>query len=262
MLMKRPPIARHFRSDQRGFTLIETLVAMLSAVVVVGALYAILDISVAQTAKITDSVQATQIGRVTLYKISEELESACISPSFKPIQVKSTENKLIFVNAYGSKPTIGLAEAFKHEIAWEEITHRLVEKTYPSSSGSWPNFNFSSEYKTHILGEHIYKTEVEEKTEKKIIPIFQYYEYVEKSNSVTSEGALSTLGPNPLKGGKEANGLSSSEAAGAAAVEINFEQAPADNYAKGTRTVDLKNQVTLSFSVPNAESPIPAKPCE
>jgi Tfp pilus assembly protein PilW len=266
MLMNRLSTTLRHHRDERGFTLIETLVAMISAVVVVGALYAILDISVQQTAKVADSVQATQIGRTTMTKLADDLHSACISSGFAPIKEAeenetTKENKLVFVNAYGG--TAEITGANKHEIIWNPTTKVLTDYVYKSESGTWPNFTYSSTKTTTRLGEDISETSiVNTKGETIPTPIFQYYTYNKTSPSVNSEGALSTLA---LLTGEKSSGkivFSTKKLETAAAVEISYKQAPVDKYAGEDRAVDLKSLVTLAFSVPNAETPIEAKPCE
>jgi hypothetical protein len=258
--------------DQRGFTLIETLVAMFSAVVVVGALYTILDMSVSQTARVTDIVQASQIGRITMAKIGEELDSACIASGFAPVKEGSKEkpgeeSKLVFVNAYVPSSKAEVTSATKREIIWKKSTGLLVEKQYESNGGSWPEFTYpSTTTGEKRLGEGISETkikkEVSGKTVEEEVPIFQYYKYNKESTSTKAESALSTLKLIELETKSTEKVLNSAMAKETAAVEISFNQSPADKYTGEGRAVDFKNQVTLSLSVPDAETPIEEKPCE
>lgn len=262
MLIRSLPSATGRHRDERGFTLIETLVAMLSAVVVVGALYAILDISLDQSARVTDVIHATQIGNTTMTKIVDELHSACIASEFTPIQAESNANELRFVNAYTKEAEI--TKAVEHRIKWESSTGVLTDYSYPSESGSWPTFHFASTASPSSgvrVGENISEGEKSVKGSKTTVPIFQYYIYA-KASRVGSEESFSTLSSEALKVEAGQKGLTATQAAEAAAVEINFKQAPIDKDTAELRTTDLKNEVTLSFSVPNAETPIKDKPCE
>lgn len=252
--------------DERGFTLIETLVAMFSAVIVVGALYSILDISVQQTAHVTDSVQAAQIGRISMTKLVDELHSACIAPGFAPVQETSMEktnneeSKLVFVNAYGNEAE--LTNAYKHEIIWKKSTGLLIDKAFKATGGTSPEFSWSTTPTETRLGEDISEGELSGKP----IPIFKYYKYNTESSNLSSNQAASTLVPLTLEtsGAEYKLGKMAKETA---AVEINYKQAPVDKYTGANhqgenRAIELKNQVTLAFSVPNAETPIEDKPCE
>lgn len=241
-----PPIGR--MSDASGFTLIETLVAMISSTVVVGALFAIFIVALHQTARTTGRVEATELGNTTMTRLVDELHSACIAREFAPIQEKSNQNELIFASSVGTEAI--LTKAYLHKIVYSETEQTLVEKTWPNvSTSSWPNFEFSESGTptTVRIGEHITPNAGKK-------PVFEYYGYSPSSSSTT--GAVSTVevlkeGP----GGLEKN------AAKAAAVSINF-TAGATQYRQYKPTIELSNVVSLSFTVPSAETPILQKPCE
>ena len=258
MLLGRFANLRRCR-DERGFTLIETLVAILTGVIVTGALFAILEVSLHQSSRIVDVAQATQLGRTAMTKMVEELHSACISPGFQPIQEKSSETELIFRNARSNKSIIPTASesasegAYEHKIKLEGT--KLVDWAYPSTGGSYPEFTYSktaSPVKGTRLGENITQSE----SGGKKIPIFQYYNYATESHS-SSTTPFGTINTEALT-----VPLTAALAAEAASVLISFRTAPASNNSALNRSVDLSNQVTLAFSAPNSEATIDAAPCE
>ncbi len=280
MLSDRPTTVAAALRDERGFTLMELLVSMLTAFVVTGALFAILQISLKQTSLITDKVQANQLGRTAMTKIVDELHSACIQTGFKPVQATSTESELAFKNAYTSEAVIlnaKEAEAkttgtglFEHQIVWNSTAKTLTDFIYKSESGEgttavFPSLDYSkttheaphaSPVKGVLLASGVTQTEEKNSSGETIkVPIFKYYKYNTEYTSSSSTG-VSTLTSLPSGELKEA------EANTVAAVLVSFRQAPVDNKSERDRYVDLSNQVTFAFSVPNAETPVVASPCE
>jgi len=243
-----PSLARV--SDASGFTLIETLVAMISSTVVVGALFAIFIVALHQTARTSGRVEATELGNTTMTRLVDELHSACIAREFTPIRAKSNANELIFVSGVGKEAV--LTKAYLHKIAYSESAHTLVESTWPNvSTSSWPNFEFSESGTptTVRIGENI-------TLNTGAVGIFQYYGYSESPESPTSTKAVSTL--EQLK---EGSGGLEGNAAKASAVSVNF-TAGATQYRQYKPTIELSDQVTLAFTAPSAETPILQKPCE
>ena len=84
----------------------ELVVAMAAGIVVTGALFAILDVSLHQSARITDKVQADQLGRTAMTAMTDELHSACIAPEVTPVQAESSGTELRFVTAYGKEAVL------------------------------------------------------------------------------------------------------------------------------------------------------------
>jgi Tfp pilus assembly protein PilW len=259
----RPTLPR--LGDDRGLTLIEMLVAALTGVIVVGALFAILEVSLHQTTLITDKVQANQLGRTAMTRIIDELHSACLSPGFKPVQAKSSEDELRFVNAYSSEAVIPNAKeakvsgtgAFEHQIVWSPTADTLTDYTYKSTSGEGSEAKFPEITSTHanatpttgtLLAGNVTQTES--------TPIFKYYKYHEETTSSSSE-PVSTLLPISYT-----SLLGKTEAEETASVLVSFRVAPTDDKVEHNQYIDVSNQVTFAFSAPNAETPILDSPCE
>jgi Tfp pilus assembly protein PilV len=244
--MSGPP-SRMRLSDASGFTLIETLVAMISSTVIIGALFAIFLVALHQTARTTGRVEATELGNTTMTRLVDELHSACIAREFTPIREKSNASELIFVSGTGTEAV--LTKAYLHKVTYSESEHTLVEKTWPNvSTSSWPNFEFSESGTpaTVRIGEHITPNAGTK-------AIFEYYGYSESSSSTKAVSTLTLL--------EDEGGLAKGSAEKAAAVSIAF-TAGATQFKQYKPTIELSNQITLAFTAPSAETPIVQKPCE
>ncbi len=250
----RPQIASF--EDPAGFMLIETLVAIISATVVTGALFTILIVSLHQTTRISGTVAATETGRQTMTHMVDELHSACIAKEFTPVQTKSSETELIFISGVGEEAV--LKKAYEHKIVYSSAAGTLIDKTWADTGGEWPTFTFpnietAAPTSTTRIGEHITQSE----SGGKKVPIFQYYKYAESSSSAN---AVTTLNTTPLEA-KAGTGLSEANSKEAASVLITY-TAGAEEGTQYKPSIELSDQVTLAFTAPSAETPIVAKPCE
>jgi len=261
LLASRLADARRSLRGARAFTLVETLVAMLTGIVVTGALFAILEVSLHQTARANDVVQASQLGRAAMTHVVDELRSACISSEFTPVQASSNSTKLVFRNAYSEKavPT----SATEHKIVWlkeggSEKAGSLTDFSYPSNGGSWPTFTYStteSPVGGTVVAEHISES-TNAKGEN--VPIFQYYKYATVAGSVESGVPVGTL--TRIEPGKELGATAAEEVA---AVQISFRAGAVSPLYKSHGSVaDFSNQVTFAFSAPNPEAKIEDGPCQ
>jgi Tfp pilus assembly protein PilW len=258
MLAQSPHVTPARARDEHGFTLVEMVVAMATGIIVSLALFAILDFSVRQSGRLNDLAQATQLGRGAMTKMVDELHSACLSPGFTPVQEKSSATSLRFINANSPEAVISKTSAYQHNIEWKEEAGGkgagvLTDYKYAANSGELPTFTFSSTASPTggtRIGEKIAKTGS--------TPIFQYYEYslTNSGASETPEGTLAPVSP-------PTTGFTAEEAKKVAAVLISFNTAPADkgSTAKDTN-VDLSNQVTFAFSVPQSETKVVDTPCQ
>jgi prepilin-type N-terminal cleavage/methylation domain-containing protein len=277
MLSHDPTAAIPGLRDEHGFTLIELLVSMLVAFVVTGALFAILEVSLHQTALITDKVQANQMGRTAMTRIIDELHSSCIAPGFTPIQEGSTESQLIFKNAYSSEAVILNAKessaknpgtgVFEHQIVWNSSADTLTDFVYKSESGEgetakFPELDYSTTthealHASPAKGIRLASNVTQSEENGKPLPIFAYERYsLSTTGSGSTTASVSTLTPIA------STSLKLAEAEETASVLVRFRQAPFDGKTARDRAVDLSNQVTLAFSAPDAETPIHDSPCE
>jgi type II secretory pathway pseudopilin PulG len=260
--------------SQRGFTLVETLVAMLTGVVVTGALFAIMEFSMKHDTRITNIAAASQLGRTAMTHVVDELHSACLASGFSPVQKGSTETKLIFVDGYSELaeiPNVGTSTtgARKDEITWggsftgpkrtEETAGALTDNTALATGGeASTEYTFGTPSGVRI-GENIVRGE---ESSGALEPPFRYFEYAE--HSTTGSGEVSTLQEIKLGNGAA---LTKEQAENVAAVEVTFRAPPPTNGSKsaaelGRESSDQSSMVTFAFAAPNSESTIKAGPCE
>jgi len=263
-------------SDERGFTLIEVLVAMISGMVVILALVAVLAVATRQETHLTNVAQATQLGRLAMTKVSNELHSACIAPGFTPIQANSTGAEIRFVNSYGKEAVISKTEVNEHRIVWNKEAETLTDFTYPASKEEvWPTFKYSGTANPTngvLIANHV--TQMESEGNK--LPIFQYYSYdleanTEEASYKNGTEGLSTLNATPIVKGLGEK-LNETQAATAAAVLVSFNTGSSATTSSLTNTLGKtvakdvsdgqQTQVTLSFSVPVSEAEKVDAPCE
>jgi Tfp pilus assembly protein PilW len=246
--------------EAHGFTLVEALVAMLTGVIVTGALFTILDFSVKQSSRISQVAQATQVSRTAMTRVVDELHSACLSPGFTPVQAGSGPSKLTFITAYSEAEEIPLKSVHRDEIEYVVASGKgyLKDKSaIAATEGEFRQYTSWGAASTTILAENVspYKGEVAN-------PIFEYYEYAPVSSTETTTAATTLTKmavPTELK---------AAEAAKVASVVVSFRTAPYKKEVKLTTAAeagtpsDLRTQNTFAFSAPNSESTISAGPCE
>jgi prepilin-type N-terminal cleavage/methylation domain-containing protein len=263
--------------EESGFTLIELLVAIVAGVIVTGALFAILEVSVHQTSRVNDRVQASQTGRIAMTRVVDELHSACIAREFAPVLAKSKFNELRFVSAYGEEPVIKSTEAFEHRIIWAKTytststTLTYTFATYPNpgylldsthnaqTTSTWPKFKFEENpAKTVRVSEYVYE---QVKTKEEGVPLFKYFKYSTKATTGTEEAAssLTEIKPSEISA---TEGLTEAQAKTVAAVQITFLQAPADNYTLLSRSAELSSSVGFAFTSPHTEATVQDTACQ
>jgi Tfp pilus assembly protein PilV len=263
--------------DRSGFTLIETLVAMVTGVVVTGALFTILAVSARQSSHLSNSAAATTAGRSAMNRLVDALHSACIEKGFAPVKKGSTSTTLIFVSGYDQKPieeTPGTKKGSSTEEPPSELTEndiykdvveykaapeeKLVDKRYTANTTAQTSGEYAfKEYATYTLT-NVAPAEVNGAA----VPVFRYYPYNTVASTTTSTAA-STLNATPL-----GTPLTAATAAQVAGVAVAFRAAaPTTEYKlsssplKGTYA-EFSTLTTFAFMAPNSEASIVAKPCE
>ncbi len=234
--------------SERGFTLVEVLVAMVVGLIVSGALFAILEISLKQNARISDRVVAQQLGNTAMTRIIDPLRSGCIARKATPVLSGSTPSKLMFTTAFSEGTTPEPKEVFREKI--EYASHKLTAAVEQASSGTWPTYAGWGAAKETTLAENVYMPSGNTNGP------FRYFKYG-KASSSSSTSSVSALEALPTT-----SALSEPEAKEVAGVEVRFEALAPDKDTRLSRAAQFEDQVTFAFSSPNSESTIKAGPCE
>jgi prepilin-type N-terminal cleavage/methylation domain-containing protein len=247
MLALPSSLHRRLRSEH-GFTLMETLVAMVAGLLVAFAATMLMRVSLEQTERATDYVQASQLGRTAMNRIVDELNSACLSAGATPVEKGSTPTKLVFYDAFSKEAEIPNGQVQFHEIEWNPTTDVLYDNKAIKNGETTEEFTHTATA-SYLVAKHIVKSGEE--------PIFRYYEYntEAKGSSEASVAPFTEITP-PEKG------FTALQAAKVAAVRISFRALPNNGKESAGRNVDLRSQVTFAFSAPIAEPTITDGPCQ
>jgi prepilin-type N-terminal cleavage/methylation domain-containing protein len=157
-------------ASERGFTLIELLVTLSAGLVVFTAVFAVLDVTIHQSTRITSRADATQQGRSALASIEQDLSTSCVGSDASPIiggTGGSTSTRLVYISGYGDDPTV---IPVKHQITFTPggQTHgTLVDQRY-AAGGTGPNWTWTPTNQKLLLSD-VDQTPT--------APMFQYFAF-------------------------------------------------------------------------------------
>ena len=243
--------------SERGFTLIEMLVAMLTGLVVTGALLAILEFSLRQETRISDRVQADRTGRMSVEHVLEELRSSCVGastpiqpPSGKVVSPLASTNasNLWFISSYGTKASgsSALKEGYLHDINWTasgtsntgaqlgtvtDYAFKSEGGEPPASEWRFPSSLTTSAATSHVLARNVTPSEA---------GLFTYYRY-NVTFSGTTEGELIKYAASELP-------LSEAASEKVAQVTVGYQQAPENGDTRPGHTTSFNSSASLRFS--------------
>jgi len=233
--------------SESGFTLVEMMVATVMGIVVSAATLAIVISSVHLTSNYTDRVDATQQGRLAMQKITQALNSSCVSPSLPPI-LPNTVDPANTISAISDSSNVwfysSLSDGATISPNLVEISYTgssLVMKTYANSNllASAPNWTFSSSPTSVVLLPYATQATVAGVA----VPVFQYFGY---SSQTISTSAFATP-------------LAAADAAATAQVTINYEAVPSDGWSANSqgRTASFSDSVVLRLTPASSTSSTP-----
>jgi prepilin-type N-terminal cleavage/methylation domain-containing protein len=226
-------------SSERGFTLVELLVAMAASIVVLLGIFGLVDVSTRSSARVASHVEADQRARPVMQRLIDELHSTCVGPNTQPVLAGSGDSALTFLARTGSAVT---PAPDKHVVTLTGST--LSESIFPATNSSAPwTFATTASSTTQLL------TNVGAASlgsPPSSVPAFQYFGY---------QGAQLSTTPLPTP-------LISADAARATEVTVSFSVAPlttpvADQHA----AVSVSDSAILRLSPASENSSDVNPPC-
>lgn len=233
-------------SDERGFTLVELLVAMAVGMIVLLATFNLIDAGTHSTGRIAARVEANQRARPVMQRIMDQLHSSCVADNVTPIMAGSTATQMQFLSKSGNTASI---TPDMHVITLAGTT--MTDATYKASpttpiitpsSTSWTFAATPASTREVLTGVAPAMTG----SPSVATPLFQYYAYVSGQLSAT-----------PL-----AVPLTAATAKTAAAVTVSFAATPTAARDDSHRAVTLSDTATLRLSAPDEDATVTELPCE
>ncbi len=252
------PVGPH---DERGYTLIELLIAMVMSTVILLAAFSFLQLATGDVSRITARVRANQTARTVFERMILELHSACVTPSVAPVQASSNENAIKFVSEAGTAST--LSNVHLHEIIFTPPSGKsegtLVEKVYnrvmPPAGGAAPKYTFSTESTTTQLLTGVKQMEGG-------VPVFQYFRFYKTGDAIPT--GYKTLPYGELNPNAMSNAALETESAYVAKVTVSLLILPEGKEATANvndRPVPLEDSVVFRLAPSSESSNNPNLPC-
>jgi prepilin-type N-terminal cleavage/methylation domain-containing protein len=268
--------ARRRLQGERGFTLIEMLVALAAGIIVTTAMGAMVVTSVHFGSSTSDRIDANQQGRVAMEKITQALYSACVSSQAAPVisngatgpvgnPAVSDGTHLWFYSAIppssaaagSTGPTGSIvgdgANINPYLVEIYLSNGALLETAYPWASGTAPapantnpwSFNWTKPYSFTLLA-HVAQS-VNSVNQPQ--PIFQYFGYT---------SPVGTLSTTPYS---VSPSLGATDSSTTAEVSVSFRALPSDNWNANNRGSDLTDAVVLRLTPASSDANASNAPC-
>jgi prepilin-type N-terminal cleavage/methylation domain-containing protein len=134
------------RREQRGFTLVEMLVACSIGTIVLLAAFTMLDTSVVMTGRVADRVDRTQRGRLAMELITRKLRSQVCPTPGQGALIDAQDYSVKFYSFMGT----GAFVPDILEIAWDTNTNSILQRKW-AGTGTSPNTTYAATPTTSTL---------------------------------------------------------------------------------------------------------------
>jgi Tfp pilus assembly protein PilV len=163
--------ARLARED--GFSLVEILVALPISIVILMAIFTMMNVSIRQSGAVTDRVDAVQRGRTAMERVTRVMRSqVCPATTGAAFTSADSSSMTLYADMTG-----GASNPQRHTITFNSNASTLTEDIY-AGTGTWPDLAFpNTPTQTRQLLANV--------TPVNGVPVFRYYSY-------DANGAVST----------------------------------------------------------------------
>jgi hypothetical protein len=157
-------------NDERGYTIVELLVGSMMAMIVLGAILAMVQVATGNQDRVAERVYANQRGRPVMNRIVDQLHSACVSSGLAPVRAGSTGASMILYSKSG-KTVSPVPDQYVFSLSGNAIveTIALGEGTEPS------NWTFGSPSSPVRLVDGVGTAKLG--TPAAAVPLFRYFAY-------------------------------------------------------------------------------------
>jgi len=223
---------------ERGFTMIELLVALVAGGIIAAASLQTVVMSVHFSSNYQDRIDSNQQGRLAMARVIQTLDSACVAPQVPPVVAGSTATKLI---VYSNQSDAATTEP--NLVTIQLTGGALKMSTQAWSSGNYPSYVFSASSTNFTLLPYAAQATLNGTGSQ---PVFQYYGY----------GAGGVLSTTPY-----AVPLSAANAATTAEVAVAFEALPSDNWSALGRGANFNDSIVLRLTPASNDATASNAPC-
>jgi prepilin-type N-terminal cleavage/methylation domain-containing protein len=225
-------------ASERGFTVIELLMALLAGgIISTASLYTVI-VSLNFSSNYQDRIDSNQLGRIAMVRVMQVLDSACVAAQVPPVVAGSTATKLVVYSNQADGATIE-----PNLVTVQLATGALTMGTQAWSSGAYPNYAFSATTTNFTLLPHAAQATLNGTASQ---PVFQYYGY-------GAGGVLSTT-PYTVP-------LSAANAATTAEVVVAFQALPSDNWTSPGRGSKYHDSAVLRLTPSSGDATATNAPC-
>lgn len=252
-------------AGQRGFTLIEMLVAMAMGLIVIATATALIVTGMNDTGLVTGREQAVQEGRTGLESLVQELNSGCLVSDVSPVQaataagitplVASDANDLVFVSGVGDSVNPTPTE---HVISIN-ANHALIDTSY-AYSGSPTALDTPADW-TFASAPQGISILMEYAAPEPGTPLFQYFSYTNPAN--TTADSLDAATPfTPAEMPLSADTSAVNAAANVAEVDITVVSEPTAPQEQAAGSAEFDDAVTFRLTTADPSSLGTNYPCD